>query len=41
MMELLEPYKGHRARAALLIELSGNTPPRRAPRMRVRDIARF
>ena len=40
MMELLEPYKGHRARAALLIELSGNTPPRRAPRMRARDIAR-
>ena len=40
MMELLEPYRGHRARAALLIELSGNRPPRRAPRMRARDIAR-
>lgn len=40
MMELLEPYRGHRARAALLIELSGNTPPRRAQRMPVRDIAR-
>ena len=38
MMELLEPYRGHRARAALLIELSGNTPPRRAPRQRVRAI---
>ncbi len=38
MMELLEPYRGHRARAALLIELSGNTPPRRAPRMRSRQI---
>jgi 3-methyladenine DNA glycosylase/8-oxoguanine DNA glycosylase len=41
MMELLEPYRGHRARAALLIELSGNTPPRRAPRMRVRTIENF
>ena len=41
MMELLEPYRGHRARAALLIELSGNTPPRRAPRRRVRAIQHF
>lgn len=41
MMELLEPYRGHRARAALLIELSGNHPPRRAPRMPVRDIAKL
>ncbi len=38
MMELLEPYRGHRARAALLIELSGDTPPRRAPRQKVRAI---
>lgn len=38
MMELLEPYRGHRARAALLIELSGNHPPRHAPRQRVRAI---
>jgi len=41
MMELLEPYRGHRARAALLIELSGNVPPRRAPRMRSRAIERL
>ena len=41
MMELLEPYRGHRARAALLIELSGDRPPRRAPRMRSRQIERF
>ena len=40
MMELLEPYRGHRARAALLIELTGNTPPRRAPRARLRGIER-
>ena len=41
MMELLEPYRGHRARAALLIELSGNRPPRRAPRMASRRIERY
>ena len=41
MMELLEPYRGHRARAALLIELSGNAPPRRAPRQRVRAIQHY
>ena len=41
MMELLEPYRGHRARAALLIELMGNTPPRRAPRQRVRAIQHY
>lgn len=41
MMELLEPYRGHRARAALLIELSGNHPPRRAPRARIRSFARY
>ena len=41
MMELLEPYRGHRARAALLIELSGNTAPRRAPRQRIRAIQNY
>jgi 3-methyladenine DNA glycosylase/8-oxoguanine DNA glycosylase len=41
MLELLEPYRGHRARAALLIELSGNTPERRAPRERIRNIATY
>ena len=41
MMELLEPYRGHRARAALLIELSGNTPERRAPRQRIRSFASY
>ncbi|HET7482701.1 MAG TPA: DNA-3-methyladenine glycosylase 2 family protein [Actinomycetota bacterium] len=41
MMQLLEPYRGHRARAALLIELSGNTPERRAPRQRIRDFSRY
>jgi 3-methyladenine DNA glycosylase/8-oxoguanine DNA glycosylase len=38
MMELLEPYRGQRARAVRLIELSGISPPRRAPRQRLRAI---
>ena len=37
MLELLAPYPGHRHRAARLIELSGARPPRRGPRMAVRD----
>lgn len=41
MVELLAPYEGQRHRAARLILLSGRTPPRRAPRYSVRDIARL
>jgi 3-methyladenine DNA glycosylase/8-oxoguanine DNA glycosylase len=39
MIELLEPYRGHRARAVRLIELSRLRPSRRAPRQRLRDIS--
>jgi 3-methyladenine DNA glycosylase/8-oxoguanine DNA glycosylase len=38
MMELLEPYRGERARAVRLIELCGRQAPRRAPRKRLRSI---
>ncbi|WP_255306097.1 DNA-3-methyladenine glycosylase [Streptomyces sp. Wb2n-11] len=41
MLELLAPYAGQRHRATRLILLSGRTPPRRAPRMAPRDIARL
>jgi 3-methyladenine DNA glycosylase/8-oxoguanine DNA glycosylase len=41
MLELLAPYQGHRYRAARLIELSGARPPRRGPRMAVRDYRGF
>lgn len=41
MMELLEPYRGQRARAVRLIELSGLRPARRAPRQRLRSIERL
>jgi 3-methyladenine DNA glycosylase/8-oxoguanine DNA glycosylase len=41
MMQLLEPYRGQRARAVRLIELSGLRPSRRAPRQRLRDISRL
>src|SRR6266496_3765651 len=41
MLELLAPYQGHRYRAARLIELAGARPPRRGPRMWVRDYRAF
>ena len=41
MLELLAPYRGHRYRAARLIELSGARPPRHGPRMPVRDYRAF
>jgi 3-methyladenine DNA glycosylase/8-oxoguanine DNA glycosylase len=37
MLALLAPYAGHRHRAARLIEVGGVGPPRRGPRMSVRD----
>jgi 3-methyladenine DNA glycosylase/8-oxoguanine DNA glycosylase len=39
MLELLEPYAGHRGRVQRLIELARLGPPRRAPRARIRSIA--
>lgn len=39
MLELLEPYRGQRARVALLIERGGLRQQRFAPRMRARSIA--
>jgi 3-methyladenine DNA glycosylase/8-oxoguanine DNA glycosylase len=42
MLELLQPYKGHRYRAVRLILLSGRAgAPRRTPRMPVRDYRAF
>jgi 3-methyladenine DNA glycosylase/8-oxoguanine DNA glycosylase len=41
MLELLEPYRGHRHRVAVLIEFSGHRRPRRGPRMTVRDYRAF
>ncbi|MGH3300975.1 MAG: DNA-3-methyladenine glycosylase family protein [Streptosporangiaceae bacterium] len=37
MLELLAPYPGHRYRVTRLIELSGQGPPRRGPRLSARD----
>jgi 3-methyladenine DNA glycosylase/8-oxoguanine DNA glycosylase len=39
MLELLEPYRGQRARVVRLLELSGIRPPRFGPRMAPRAIA--
>lgn len=39
MLELLEPYRGQRARVVRLLELSGIRAPRYGPRMATRSIA--
>jgi len=39
MLELLEPYRGHRGRVIRLLTLSGIQAPRFGPRMRLRRIA--
>ncbi|MGZ6258596.1 MAG: DNA-3-methyladenine glycosylase family protein [Candidatus Limnocylindrales bacterium] len=41
MLELLEPYRGQRARVVRLLELGGRSPARRAPRMAARTIERL
>lgn len=41
MLELLEPYAGQRHRACRLIMLSGQLPPRRAPRFAPRQFSRM
>lgn len=41
MLELLAPYAGHRHRVTRLVELGGTRPPRRGPRMSVRDYRSF
>ena len=41
MLELLEPYKGDRARVIRLVEAGGSRPPRRGPRKALRSIARI
>jgi 3-methyladenine DNA glycosylase/8-oxoguanine DNA glycosylase len=40
MLELLEPYRGHRARVIQLIGVAGITAPRFGPRLPLRDFAR-
>ncbi len=41
MLELLAPYEGQRYRVQRLIELGGSTPPRRGPRIPLRDYRSF
>jgi len=41
MLELLAPYAGHRHRVTRLLELGGAAPPRRGPRLPVRDYRGF
>ncbi|MEQ1788041.1 MAG: DNA-3-methyladenine glycosylase 2 family protein, partial [Acidimicrobiales bacterium] len=39
MLELLEPFAGHRGRVCLLIESGGVSAPRYGPRVRIQPIA--
>ncbi len=41
MLELLEPFRPHRARVVALLGREGSTPPRRAPKRALRDIRRI
>jgi 3-methyladenine DNA glycosylase/8-oxoguanine DNA glycosylase len=41
MLELLEPYRGHRARVQVLLKHEGHHPPRHAPRARLRELRRM
>jgi 3-methyladenine DNA glycosylase/8-oxoguanine DNA glycosylase len=41
MLELLEPFQGHRGRVCVLLENSGVAAPRFGPRMPIRSIASF
>jgi len=41
MLELLEPFRPHRARVVALLARAGGHPPRRAPRRAARDIRRI
>lgn len=41
MLELLEPFRGHRGRVCTLLEIGGHGAPRFGPRMPIRSFARF
>ena len=39
MLELLEPYRGQRARVQALIKFGGEKPPRRGPKLDLTDLS--
>lgn len=41
MLELLEPFRGHRGRVCMLLELGGHAAPKFGPRMPIRSFAKF
>jgi 3-methyladenine DNA glycosylase/8-oxoguanine DNA glycosylase len=41
MLELLEPYRGHRGRVLRLLAVAGIQAPRRGPRLALRDVAKM
>jgi hypothetical protein len=41
MLELLEPFRGHRGRVCVLLKLSGLAAPKMGPRMPIRSFAAY
>jgi 3-methyladenine DNA glycosylase/8-oxoguanine DNA glycosylase len=41
MLELLEPFRGHRGRVVAFLQMAGHAAPKFGPRMPVRSFARF
>jgi hypothetical protein len=41
MLELLEPYRGHRGRVLRLLLVAGIEAPRYGPRLPLQDVARM
>jgi 3-methyladenine DNA glycosylase/8-oxoguanine DNA glycosylase len=41
MLELLEPFRGHRGRVTVLLELGGQGAPKFGPRMPIRSFAAY
>jgi 3-methyladenine DNA glycosylase/8-oxoguanine DNA glycosylase len=41
MLELLEPFRGHRGRVVAMLQMAGHAAPKFGPRMPVRSFARF
>ena len=41
MLELLEPFRGHRGRVCMLLESAGIGAPKFGPRMPIRSFAKF
>jgi hypothetical protein len=41
MLELLEPFQGHRGRVCILLQMAGLRAPRFGPRQKIQTFARY